>query len=123
MCVSSQTSYGIKRICACEILEERSNQKTVFRIVRSSKERGFKNIDFEAPTAEASMTHTHTHTHTHGKRERENICMYMYILGTAWGLYTCIRLSAHALTTRDEVRVLTTWSTMQARSSKVRVPM
>ena len=25
--------------------------------------------------------------------------------------------------TRDEVRVLTTWSTMQARSSKVRVPM
>ena len=25
--------------------------------------------------------------------------------------------------TRDEVRVLATWSTMQARSSKVRVPM
>lgn len=47
------TTYGIKRICACEVLEERSNQRTVFRIVRSSKDGGFKNIDFEAPTAEA----------------------------------------------------------------------
>jgi hypothetical protein len=47
------TTYSIKRICACEVLEERSNQRAVFRIVRSSKDGGFKNIDFEAPTAEA----------------------------------------------------------------------
>jgi hypothetical protein len=47
------TTYSIKRICACEVLEERSGQKTVFRIVRSSKDGGFKNIDFEAPTSEA----------------------------------------------------------------------
>ena len=31
----------------------------------------------------------------------------------------CARINYN---TRDEVRVLTTWSTMQARSSKVRVP-
>ena len=55
-----QTTYSIKRICACEVLEERSGQKTVFRIVRSSKDGGFKNIDFEAPTSEASKTHTTT---------------------------------------------------------------
>jgi hypothetical protein len=56
------TTYSIKRICACEVLEERSGQKTVFRIVRSSKDGGFKNIDFEAPTSEASKTHTTTTT-------------------------------------------------------------
>ena len=56
--LSLQTTYGIKRICACEIVEERSN-KTVFRIVRSSKDGGFKSVDFEAPTSEASTACAH----------------------------------------------------------------
>lgn len=59
MFVCTQTTYSIKRICACEVLEERSNQRTVFRIVRSSKDGGFKNIDFEAPNSEASKFNTH----------------------------------------------------------------
>lgn len=67
----------MKKICACEVVEERSNQRTVFRIVRSSKDGSFKNIDFEAPTAEASkgelcvlhvpvfrrLLHVHLHVH------------------------------------------------------------
>ena len=41
-----QMSYEIDRICACEYLEEKGG-RCVVRIVRTSKDGGFKEMDFE----------------------------------------------------------------------------
>lgn len=41
-----QMSYEIDRICACEFLEERGG-RSVVRIVRTSKDGGFREMDFE----------------------------------------------------------------------------
>ena len=44
--MSVQMSYEIDRICACEHLEEKGG-RFVVRIVRTSKDGGFKEMDFE----------------------------------------------------------------------------
>ena len=49
----SQTTYDIKKICACELIDEKASQRTVFRIVRIGKD-SYKNLDFEAPNVIAS---------------------------------------------------------------------
>ena len=47
-------TYEVKKICACEITDEKNPNRTVFRITRLSKEDVYKNLDFEAPVAIAS---------------------------------------------------------------------
>ena len=46
--------YDIDAICACEILEDRGNALSVFRLTRLSKDSAYKTIDFETTTLTAS---------------------------------------------------------------------
>ena len=46
--------YDIDAICACEILEDRGNALSVFRLTRVSKDSAYKTIDFETTTLTAS---------------------------------------------------------------------
>ena len=41
----------MKKICACEIIDDKNPAKTVFRIVHQAKDETYKNVDFEAPIA------------------------------------------------------------------------
>ena len=49
-----QTSYDIKNICGCEVIDEKVPARTVFRIVRLSKDGSYKNMDFESGPSTAS---------------------------------------------------------------------
>ena len=57
-------------------MEERSGQRTVFRIVRSSKDGGYKNIDFEAPSGEASERERALHVYIHVQSRPCKQCIY-----------------------------------------------
>jgi len=48
----------VKKICCCEVIDDKNPSKNVFRIVRQSKDGGYKNMDFEAPSAITSMSVT-----------------------------------------------------------------
>ena len=50
-----QMTYEVKKVCACELLDERNASRRVFRIIRLAKDGSYKNVDFEAPQATASM--------------------------------------------------------------------
>lgn len=48
-------TYEVKKICACEIVDDKNPAKTLFRITRQAKDAsGYKTTDFEAPVAVAS---------------------------------------------------------------------
>ena len=49
-----QTSYDIKNICGCEVIDEKVPARTVFRIVRLSKDGSYKNMDVESGASTAS---------------------------------------------------------------------
>lgn len=56
MTLALQTTYEIKKICACEVMEEKSSQKATFRIVRIGKDGNYKNLDFETSSVIASAS-------------------------------------------------------------------
>ena len=41
----------MKKICGCDIIDDKNPAKNVFRVIRLSKDGGYKNMDFEAPVA------------------------------------------------------------------------
>ncbi len=47
-------TYEVKKICACEFVDEKNPAKALFRITRQTKDASYKNLDFEAPLAVAS---------------------------------------------------------------------
>ena len=49
-----QSVYEIEKICACEVIDDKNPQRTVFRVVRISKDSNYKNVDFEAQVSTAS---------------------------------------------------------------------
>ena len=50
-------TYEVKKICACEILDDKNVSRTVFRIVRLGKDNSYRNLDFEAPHVITSERH------------------------------------------------------------------
>ncbi len=50
-----KVTYEVKKICCCEVIDDKNPSKNIFRIVRQSKDGSFKNLDFEAPSAITSM--------------------------------------------------------------------
>lgn len=42
-------TYEVKKICACELLDDKNAAKRAFRIIRLAKDGSYKNLDFEAP--------------------------------------------------------------------------
>ena len=50
-----KVTYEMKKICCCDVMDDKSPSKNVFRIVRQSKDGSYKNMDFEAPSAITSM--------------------------------------------------------------------
>lgn len=49
-----QIAYEVKKICACEIIDDKNPSRTLFRIVRLAKDGNYKNVDFEASHAMTS---------------------------------------------------------------------
>ena len=48
-------TYEVKKICACELVDDKNPAKALFRITRKAKDAsGYKTMDFEAPLTVAS---------------------------------------------------------------------
>ena len=47
-------TYEVKKICACEIVDDKNPAKTLFRITRQAKDANYKSLDFECPLPVAS---------------------------------------------------------------------
>ena len=50
-------SYEISKICTCEIIDEKNPQRTVFRVIRVSKDGNYKNMDFETTLMTSSKSY------------------------------------------------------------------